>query len=50
MKKKDNLALLASLAFASIGIGTMAYSYAKMHPLKAKKVANDMKNMMKDLK
>lgn len=49
MKKKD-MTMLASLAFASIGIGALAYSYAQMHPVKAKRVANDMKNMMKDLK
>ncbi len=40
--------MLASIALASIGVGSMMYSYAKMHPIKAKMLANDVKNMMKD--
>lgn len=51
--KKDtmaNMKMAASFALASIGVGSLMYSYAKMHPLKTKKAINDMKNMVKDLK
>lgn len=47
--KKSKMAI-ASVALASIGVGTLMYTYAKMHPIKAKAVAKDMKNVMKDLK
>lgn len=49
MKKKD-MTLLASLALAGLGIGAMAYTYTQKHPIKTKRIAADVKNMMKDLK
>ncbi len=49
MKKKD-MTLLASMAFASLGVGTLVYTYMQKHPIKTKRLANDMKSMMKDLK
>lgn len=49
MQKKD-AKMLASLALASAGIGSLLYSYMKMHPIKAKVIAHDMKNIMKDFK
>ncbi|MCI8497922.1 MAG: hypothetical protein HFG33_00775 [Bacilli bacterium] len=47
--KKSKMAM-ASVALASLGLGSLMYSYVKMHPIKAKAVAKDMKNVMKDLK
>jgi len=49
MKKKD-MTLLASIAFAGIGLGAAAYTYAQKHPVKTRRIASDMKNMMKDFK
>ena len=46
--KKSDTSLFAGMALASIGIGSLIYSYMQMHPAKCKAIANDMKNMMKD--
>ena len=47
MKKSAGLAV--SCALCTIGIASMIYSYVQMNPSKAKKMAKDMKDMMKDL-
>lgn len=44
------MTLLASLAFASLGVGALALTYVEKHPIKTKRIANDVKNMMKDFK
>ncbi len=44
------MTLLASFALASIGVGTFVYSYTKMHPIKTRRIATDVKNMVKDFK
>lgn len=49
MMKKSNKAI-ATIALASLGIGSLMYTYSKMHPLKSKMVVSDMKKMVKDLK
>lgn len=36
------------MALASIGVGSLLYSYVKMHPVKAKVMAQKAKSMMKD--
>lgn len=46
--KMKKTGLMASLALASLGVGSLIYSYSKMHPIKAKMIAKDVKNMMKD--
>lgn len=48
--KKSDTSLFAGLALASLGVGSLIYSYMQMHPAKCKAIANDMKNMMKDFK
>lgn len=51
--KKDtmvNMKMVASLALAGIGVGSLLYSYTKMHPIKTQKAINDIKSMVKDLK
>lgn len=50
MKKNNNMsaAIFAGLSLMGIAGGCM-YAYKKMHPIKAKIVAADAKNMMKDL-
>lgn len=44
------MTLLAALALASIGVGAATYTYCQKHPVKTRRIANDMKNMMKDFK
>jgi len=46
MKKSSNMAL--SCALATLGIASMVYSYVQMHPRKIERLAEDMKDMMKD--
>ena len=48
MKKK--MTLLIPLAMFSVGLGTLAYTYTKKHPVKTKVLVSDVKSMMKDLK
>lgn len=42
--------MLVPIAAFSVGVGSLMYSYMKMHPAKTAKVKNEVKNMMKDLK
>lgn len=48
MKKKMNI--LVPIACLSVGVGSLMYSYMKMHPIKTAMVKADVKNAMKDLK
>lgn len=45
---KKNMHTMIPLAIC-IGAGSLMYSYMKMHPIKAKAIKSDVKNMMKDL-